>query len=53
MDDYLDMMEKFTRSNGEHAGVEFAEGFRHYKGHPYPQSLLLQDLLGPAVVFTI
>ena len=52
MDDYLEMMERFTRANGEHAGVRYAEGFRQYKGHPYPQSPLLQELLGKAVVFT-
>ena len=50
MDDYLDMMERFSRSNGDAAGVAFAEGFRQYKGHPYPESPLLQELLGGAVV---
>jgi len=50
MDDYLEMMERFTRANGEHAGVRYAEGFRQYKGHPYPESGLLQKLLGAAVV---
>jgi len=31
------------------AGLELAEGFRRYKGHPYPQSALLEELLGSAV----
>jgi N-acetylglucosamine malate deacetylase 1 len=50
MDNYLDTMENWTRANGTQSGVEFAEGFRQYKGHPYPESPLLQELLGPAVL---
>jgi N-acetylglucosamine malate deacetylase 1 len=50
IDDYLEMMERFTRASGARAGVEFAEGFRHYKGHPYPESPLLEQLLGDAVL---
>lgn len=46
MDDYLMTMENWTREQGRRAGVEFAEGFRQYKGHPYPESPLLQELLG-------
>ena len=48
-DDYLDTMERFTRARGEAAGVEFGEGFRHYRGHPYPTSPLLEELLAPQV----
>ncbi|HET9307991.1 MAG TPA: PIG-L family deacetylase [Candidatus Sulfotelmatobacter sp.] len=50
IDDYLEMMKAWTRENGARAGVEYAEGFRRYKGHPYPQSPLLEELLGDAVV---
>jgi LmbE family N-acetylglucosaminyl deacetylase len=50
IDEYLDMMERWTRANGRRAGIELAEGFRHYKGHPYPESPLLQELLGQTVV---
>jgi LmbE family N-acetylglucosaminyl deacetylase len=50
IDDYLELMERWTRENGLRAGVEFAEGFRRYKGHPYPQSPLLEDLLGTLVI---
>lgn len=46
MDDYILQMERWTREQGRRAGVEFAEGFRLYKGHPYPQTPLLQELLG-------
>jgi LmbE family N-acetylglucosaminyl deacetylase len=50
IDDYLDTMERWTRECGRRAGLEFGEGFRLYRGHPYPQSPLLEELLGPSVV---
>jgi len=50
MDDYLETMKTWTRENGARAGVEYAEGFRRYKGHPYPQSPLLETLLGATVI---
>lgn len=46
IDDYLAMMETWTRERGRAGGVELAEGFRRYPGHPYPQSPLLEKLLG-------
>ena len=36
-------MMDWTREVGRRAGVEFAEGFRRYRGHPYPQSPLLEE----------
>ncbi len=50
IDDYLAMTERFAREMGRRSGVELAEGFRRYKGHPYPQSPLLERLLGSYVV---
>jgi LmbE family N-acetylglucosaminyl deacetylase len=50
IEDYLDTMERWTRERGEAAGVEFAEGFRRYPGHPYPQTPLLEELLGSSVL---
>lgn len=50
IDDYLITMERWTRERGQRAGLEFGEGFRHYKGHPYPESPLLEELLGPELV---
>jgi LmbE family N-acetylglucosaminyl deacetylase len=50
IDEYLEMMDRMSRTIGQRAGVEFAEGFRRYKGHPYPESPLLEELLGAAVV---
>ena len=53
VDDYLIMMEQLTRARGRLAGVEYGEGFRHYKGHPYPQSPLLEELLGASLVVPV
>lgn len=50
IDDYLEMMQSWTHEDGARAGVKYAEGFRRYKGHPYPQTPLLEELLGGAVV---
>ncbi len=49
MDDYLATMEAWSARRGQQAGVRYGEGFRQYRGHPYPQSPLLQQLLGAAV----
>lgn len=46
IDDYIQTMEKWTRERGGIVGVEFGEGFRRYPGHPYPQTPLLEELLG-------
>ncbi|HEV8146308.1 MAG TPA: PIG-L family deacetylase [Bryobacteraceae bacterium] len=45
IDDYLDTMERWTREVGRRSGREFAEGFRRYRGHPYPQTPVLEELL--------
>ena len=50
IDDYIETMEQWTRSRGVIAGLEYAEGFRRYPGHPYPQSPLLEELLGSNVI---
>lgn len=50
LDNYLETMKAWTSESGRRGGVEYAEGFRHYKGHPYPESPLLEQLLGAAVV---
>jgi len=46
MDDYLDSMERWTTERGRTIGVKYGEGFRQYRGHPYPEAPLLQQLLG-------
>lgn len=45
MGDYVELALDWTRARGETAGFAYGEGFRQYRGHPYPQSPLLQDLL--------
>ena len=45
-DEYLDMQEAWGRRRGEEIGVTYAEGFRQYVGHPYPEDNLLLKLLG-------
>ena len=49
MDNYIETMEQWTRSRGALVGAAFGEGFRQYRCHPFPQSALLQELLGEAV----
>lgn len=50
MDNYLTTMEEWTRLCGSRAGIALGEGFRQYRGHPYPPSPLLQELLEGLVV---
>jgi LmbE family N-acetylglucosaminyl deacetylase len=43
-------MEAFSRRRGQDFGVPYAEAFRQYRHPPYPNSPLLQELLGAAVL---
>jgi len=45
VDEYLVQMEQWTRERGALAGVSHGEGFRQYRGHPFPRNPLLQQLL--------
>ena len=45
VDEYLLEMERWTQERGALAGVAYGEGFRQYRGHAYPQTPLLQNLL--------
>ena len=47
--DHLADMQAWTARRGRDFGVAFAEGFRHYRHHPYPKTPLLQDLVGDAL----
>lgn len=42
-------MEAVARRRGRDVGVEYAEGFRHYRGEPFPRTPKLQELLGEAL----
>ena len=46
MDEYLEMQAKWGAQRGAEIGVDFAEAFRQYRGHPYPQDNLLLKLVG-------
>jgi LmbE family N-acetylglucosaminyl deacetylase len=46
MDEYLESQAKWSAHRGAEIGVAQAEGFRQYRGHPYPQDNLLLRLLG-------
>jgi len=52
IDDYIAQMEHWTRARGRLCGVVFAEGFRRYPGHPYPQTPLLEELVQPFIAGT-
>lgn len=45
MDDYVETAIRWTMKRGASAGIQYGEGFRQYKGHPYPQSPTLQEIL--------
>jgi LmbE family N-acetylglucosaminyl deacetylase len=48
IDEYLDSQEHWSRQRGSEFGVEHAEAFRQYTGHPYPADNRLLDVLGLA-----
>jgi hypothetical protein len=43
-------MKRWTEARGKIAGVAYAEGFRQYKVHPYPQENLLGGLLAEYLI---
>jgi len=47
--DHLASMEAWTRRRGEDFGVNFGEGFRQYRGHPFPRGPSLQEMVGAAL----
>jgi len=50
IDDYLETMERWTRRRGALVGTSLGEGFRRYAGHPYPETPLLEELLGEKAI---
>ena len=49
IDEYLENQRRWSAERGARIGVEFAEGFRQHRGHPYPGDNLLGELLGGRV----
>ncbi|MDQ6675960.1 MAG: PIG-L family deacetylase [Acidobacteriota bacterium] len=52
MDDYIHQMTVSTRETGARFGAEYGEGLRQYRGHAYPHSPLLQEMLGGNLRYT-
>ncbi|HEV7156823.1 MAG TPA: PIG-L family deacetylase [Caulobacteraceae bacterium] len=50
LDDPVAAMASLSRRRGEEYCATYAEGFRHYRGEPFPRTPWLQELLGPAVL---
>lgn len=48
-DDYIEAMVTWTRKRGTLARVPYGEGLRQYRGHPYPETPLLQEILADNV----
>jgi len=48
--DFPAQMEAYARRRGAAFDAELAEGFRHYRGEPFPRTPLLQTLVGPALL---
>jgi LmbE family N-acetylglucosaminyl deacetylase len=46
MDEYIDSMKRHSAQRGREAGVAYAEAFVQHRGHPFPQTDLLAELLG-------
>jgi hypothetical protein len=46
IDEFLERQARFSAQRGAEIGVEKAEAFRQYRGHPYPQDNLLLKLVG-------
>ena len=50
IEDSLARMEHWTRARGALVGVDLGEGYRRYAGHPYPETPLLEQLLGSKAI---
>lgn len=46
VDNLVESMKAWSASQGQAAGVAYAEGFRQHLGHSYPQNNILAELLG-------
>jgi LmbE family N-acetylglucosaminyl deacetylase len=46
MDEYIDAMRRHSSERGRERDVEFAEAFVLHRGHPFPQTDILNETLG-------
>ena len=51
MDKYTETMKTLSGRRGNEIGIEYAEGFRQHKGHPFPQDNILEKLLKNKVIY--
>ncbi len=45
MDEYLESSKRWSAARGSELGVDYGEGFRQHKGHPFPHENVLVELL--------
>ena len=45
MDEYIDAMQRYSGQRGRYIGVEYAEAFVQHRGHPFPTTDLLAQLM--------
>ncbi len=50
IDNFVEIGKQWSGVRGQLAGVAYAEGFRHYRGHPWPTDPLLESLLPEGAV---
>jgi LmbE family N-acetylglucosaminyl deacetylase len=48
MDEYLESMKRLAAARGEMTGSSYAEGFVQHRGHAYPGTNVLKEILGAA-----
>ncbi len=46
MDEYVLKVSRWSEERGQLIDAEYGEGFRQYKGHPYPEDNIILELLG-------
>jgi LmbE family N-acetylglucosaminyl deacetylase len=46
MDEYIEAMKRHSAMRGQQMGVAYAEAFVQHRGHAYPRSDVLEELLG-------
>jgi hypothetical protein len=46
MDEYIDAMKRHGAMRGRQIGCAYAEAFVQHRGHPFPQTDLLAEILG-------
>jgi N-acetylglucosamine malate deacetylase 1 len=50
VDEYLDNCKAWSATRGQAIGTAYGEAFRQHRGHPYPHTNILAELLGSRLV---